>query len=203
MADQSPNLNSISLLIESTRNGESESRDRLFAQLQGYLELTANRNTDAQTMQKAGASDIVQASFVTLVEKFDQFQGKTSQEFKAWIKTIVTNEANRVRRTYNTRMRDSKREVSISSTPGLSPADNNLTPSSDALRAEQKKKFHEILGFLSDQDSEVIRLRNIESLSFREIGEKMNRSEQAASQLWYRAILKFEERLRASECFDE
>ncbi len=199
-------MGSISFLIPASREGEPEAREKLFSELRSYLESVADRNIDQGLKRKAGSSDIVQSSFMRILEKFDQFQGTTSVELKAWIKTIVVNEINGVRRSYKTDKRDKDREVSISpansTSPGLHPVDRNLTPSSRALKAEQNKKFHEILGQLSRSDAEVIRLRNVEMLSFNEIGKRMNRSEQAASQLWYRAILKFEEKLRASGEFD-
>ena len=196
------NVNSISVLIEPAREGESASREQLFAELRGYLELIANRNMDPQVKQKAGTSDIIQSSFLKIVEKFDQFQGESSGELKAWIKTIVANEVNGVRRSYKAEKRDMDREVSLSpSAPSQNDfelTDGQLTPSSDALRNEQRKKIHEVLARLSPDDAMVIKLRNLEALSFREIGKRMNRSEQAASQLWYRAMLKFEEKLRAA-----
>ena len=194
---------SISLLIPESRNGQKSAREELFSALKGYLESTAARQVDGSLKRKAGASDIVQASFLKIIENFESFRGETSAELKAWIKTIVRNEANQLRRSFQSEKRDINREILISppgasSAPPLTPADANLTPSSDAVKAEQNQRFHEILEELSADNAEVIRLRNIESLSFLEIGERMNRTEQAASQLWYRAILKFEEKLKAA-----
>ncbi len=189
----------ISLLIPRFKAGDPEAREALILELQQFLERVADRQIDPKLRQKAGASDIVQLSLMRIVEKFDQFQGKTSAELHAWIKTIVLNEANGQRRKFHTEKRDLKREFSFDgpseSRPTGSPQDKNLTPSSATLKSERLEKFHEILEQLPPDYAAVIRLRSFDGLSFREIGERLGRTEDAASQLWYRALLKFEEKL--------
>ena len=203
MEDQKEfSLGSISLLIPPSRTGEKRAREELFAELKGYLDVIAEKNLDFAARQKVGVSDIVQSSFIRVIENFESFRGQTSGELKAWVKKIVQNEVNRVHRTYATEKRNSKREVSLSpktndSLPGVfTPVDTAMTPSSDSLKNEQRRKVHEILAQLKPVHAEVIRLRNIESLSYREIGERMNRTEKSASQLWYRAMVNFEKKLR-------
>lgn len=201
------NFGSISVLIPPSKAGNSRSRDELFAELQSYLEFAANRHMDRSLKHKAGASDIVQESFIQIIENFDKFRGTTSAELRGWINKIVANEMNGVRRKFRTAKRDFTQEKQIdpksSTSPGNVPADGNLTPSSDAMQAERKQKFHETLEMLSDEHAEVIRLRNIERLAFKEIGDKMGRTENAVSKLWYRAILQFEEKLKGQTAFQD
>jgi len=202
MEDQQFNLGSISILIPPSRTGERRAREELFTELKGYLDVIAERNLALGARQKVGVSDIVQSSFIRVIENFENFRGETSGELKAWIKIIVKNEVNRVHRTYATEKRNSKREVSLSLksndslAAGFTPVDTASTPSSGFLKSEQRQKVHEILANLKPDHAEVIRLRNIVSLSYKEIGERMNRSEKSVSQLWYRAMVNFEKRLR-------
>ena len=67
------------------------------------------------------------------------------------------------------------------------------------MAKERIDRFHTALRKLSKDHAEVIRLRNIERLTFKEIGEKMGRSEDAVSKLWYRAILNFEEKFKSAD----
>jgi RNA polymerase sigma-70 factor (ECF subfamily) len=193
-------LNSISILIPKSKEGDQAAREELLLQVQEYLEMTAKRHLDPALKQKVGTSDIVQQSFIRVIEKFKSFRGESSPEFRAWLRTIVVNEINNIRRSYRTHKRDIGREQSFrgkeSGVADFQPTDHNLTPSSEAISAERLEKFHEVLAQLSPHHAEVIKLRNLERLPFAEIGEKMGRSEEAVSKLWYRAILKFEENLR-------
>lgn len=158
---------------------------------------------DSNLQQKIGTSDIVQNSLIKLVERFEQFQGDSSIEFRGWLKRIVVNEINSKRRAFATKMRDAGREVGIepqlTGQFGSQPPDEQPTPSSQAMAKERIDRFHTALGKLSKDHAEVIRLRNIERLTFKEIGEKMGRSEDAVSKLWYRAILNFEEKFKSAD----
>ena len=109
----------------------------------------------------------------------------------------------KMRRALHADKRDVKLERNIDSpvsagAVGYTPQDNNLTPSSEAMAAEQVQNFHHILGQLSDDYAQVIRLRSIDRLPFKQVAEEMNRSHDSVTKLWYRAILKFEELLRQS-----
>ena len=160
---------------------------------------------DSTLRNKVGCSDIVQNALVKVVEHFEQFKGETSIEFRGWLKRIVVNEIHSTRRVFHAEKRDVARERPIDLTASRvsdqSPADVQLTPSSQALAKERMEKFHEVLEQLSPDHAEVIRLRNIQRLAFKEIAELMNRSEDAVSKLWYRAILNFEEKLKIATEF--
>ena len=198
---------SISMLIPPVKAGDPSARDQLLRELQGYLEATARKHLDPTIKHKAGASDIVQQSFIQIIENFEKFRGQTSAELRGWINTIVVNEMNGVRRKFRTAKRDVTQEKPIqsksSTSPGNVPSDASLTPSSAAIQAERQRKFHETLELLSAEHAEVIRLRNIDRLPFKTIGQRMGRSENAVSKLWYRAILQFEEKLRGQDVFQD
>jgi len=82
----------------------------------------------------------------------------------------------------------------------MDPVDLQATPQTNALSKERVELFHSLLKRLPDDYAEVIMLRNLQQLSFREIGDKMDRTEGAAGKLWDRAISKFQQELnRMSE----
>ena len=193
-------LPTISQLIPKCKVGDTSARDQLIDEIQDYLSQVANHQIDDRLRKKVGASDIVQNSLLKVVECLEQFKGKTSLELRGWLKQIVIHEIQAKRRYFGTRKRDVSREVEDSNSPSgqLAPllADGNPTPGTEAIAKERIAAFNEALEKLSSDQAEVIRLRNIDRLSFKEIGQKMNRSEDAVSKLWYRAVLKFEEKLQ-------
>jgi len=196
MNDDSINPGLLSSLIPRTRDGDETARDELLLVLQDFLTRTANGQVDAPLRQKAAVSDIVQLSLIRIYENFEQFRGSSSKELRAWIRQIVINETNLVRRHFKTKKRDFSREKSIDIDSGnqvFQPSDEQLTPASSAMRRERIEQFHAVLEHLRADQAEVIRLRSIERLSFSEVGRRTGRSGDAASQLWYRAIMKLEE----------
>lgn len=200
-------LGTISLLIPACKDGNSQAREELFGLLRRYLYGITHGIMDPVISQKVESSDIVQASFLKIVQNFSQFRGETSGELKAWIKQIIGNEVRQARRHFKTQQRDFGREVSFGlandDAHKLGFVDASVTPSSAALEQERNLRFHRVLATLNSDDAMVIRLRNLDELSFKEIAERMNRSEKACSQLWYRAILKFEKKLNESGEFDQ
>lgn len=188
------------MLIPKCKQGDDAARENLLTEISGFLKLVADQNMDSKLRQKIGASDIVQDSLIKLVEHFEQFNGNTSIEFRGWLKRIVVNEIHSKRRAFATAKRNSLREETIESGSsgqlGVQPEDSNLTPSSNAIAKERVERFYQALDGLSDDHATVIRLRNLDRLSFKDIGEIMGRSEDAVSKLWYRAILNFEEKFK-------
>lgn len=197
-------LESISILIPKTRDGDEEAREQLLQQFQSYLQWMATEHLDAATRQKVAPSDVVQQTFALVVENFDGFRGNTQAEFRAWIKQILLRELADARRKFRTAKRDLKRERRIDGTEsqmGMPPVDHNPTPATDAMSAERRRVFHDALSRLPDDYATVIRLRSIDRKSFGEIAESMNRTYDSVTKLWYRALMKFEEELQKSELF--
>jgi RNA polymerase sigma-70 factor (ECF subfamily) len=198
---------SVSMLIPKSIEGDQAARNQLLDQVRSYLDLMAARHLDKSLQQKVGPSDVVQQTLTQVIENFDQFQGETAAEFHGWLKAIVVNEIRKMRRTYRAAKRDIGRERQLDS-PSESvrgpapPADLNMTPSSEAIAAEQLGKFHEILAKLPEDYATVIRLRSIEQLPFKQIADQMDRSHDSVTKLWYRAVVQFEELLRESGNFN-
>ena len=200
-------LGSISMLIPPSKDGDPVAREKLLAEMQAYLKVVANRQMDEALRQKVGASDIVQQSFLQIIKNFEQFRGESRAEFRGWIRQIVINETNRARTNFHTQKRDMTREQTIdnrsSQAAGPTPVDRHETPASAAMTEERKKKFYDVLGKLAPRHAEAIKLRSIQKMSFREIGETMDCTEQAASKIWHRAMANFEKILLANDTFDD
>jgi RNA polymerase sigma-70 factor (ECF subfamily) len=76
------------------------------------------------------------------------------------------------------------------------PADPNGTPSAAAARDDELGRMLDTLESLPPDDRLAIELRDFEGLSFREIAERMNRTENAVQLLHTRALARLGRRLR-------
>ena len=201
--DQTHAGDPISELLEQARNGSPQAQTDLFAQVQSYLSLVAERNVDSQLRPKVGASDLVQESLTVAVERFDQFRGHTQQELYAWLTTIIKNELKQKRRSFHASKRDIKREqridagnVSAAQRVGIQRderlTDQMPTPGTHAVNVEQSRALAIAMGNLPAEDLQVIKLRNWERLSFRQIAEQLGKSESMVTRIWYRALVRLQ-----------
>ena len=193
-------LDTVRILIDRVRAGDERARSELVDQIQSYVTQMADQNLAREVRPRVGPSDIVQQSMIQMVNGFDRFRGQTTREFFGWLNKIIQNQANLSRRDQTRQKRDIRRHQSLSTEAGKFHARTleqaEATPQSQALAKERIELFHAALENLTDEHATVIRLRNLEQLSFDEIASKMDKSKNAVTKLWYRAVMKFEEQLR-------
>ena len=105
------------------------------------------RNNVPHLQAKFGTSDIVQQSLAQVIQGFDNFRGDSAKEFFGWLNQIVANDAKKLQRDYHREKRNLARERPLASDQGGSnigfvPTDEQLTPKSQALAAEQIELFY-------------------------------------------------------------
>ena len=204
MSSSFPN---VSALIQQARQGDTESRDRLFALCRSYLEIVARSQVESSLRAKVDASDLVQETLLEAFRDFQRFGGHSEQEWLAWLKRILThNAADFIRRYRGTAKRQARREVPIRGPQDTTfvhgaaePAAPSPTPSQEFLRIDDELRVTAALAELPVDYQEVIVLRNLERLPFNEVAERMERSRPAVQMLWIRAIKKLQEALGPEE----
>jgi RNA polymerase sigma-70 factor, ECF subfamily len=187
-------------LIESARQGDAESRDRLFELCRGYLGYAARAQVESWLRTKVDSSDLVQQTMLEAHRDFDRFQGRSEQEWLAWLRKILAhNVADFIRHYRGTAKRQVRREVPFRD-PAASnafgapePAAADATPSQQLARLDDELRVTTALAELTPDYQEVIMLRNLQRLSFNEVAEQMERSRPAVQMLWMRAIKKLQE----------
>lgn len=180
--------------LDQARAGSSEALGALFEGCRKYLLLIANRELDSDLRPRTSASDLVQESFVEVQRGFKNFRGNTEEDLFGWLHSILHNRlANAVRNHRYTAKRTVDREQPLEATPRehLDPSDEP-TPSDVALVRDEERRLNLALAQLDETDRTVIRLRSWERLSFQEIGERLDRSAEAARKLWGRAVRRLE-----------
>lgn len=191
-------LATVSVLLQRAHAGCQSSRDELLGQIQNYLTALATRHRDQRLAAKLGVSDIVQQSLVKAFEGFDGFQGETEGQWKAWLKMLLINEVRQSSRHFGRKKREASREQAIDHNddgPKRELPVAQPSPISTVIRQEQLSHMRSVMETLSDDYQTVIRLRSLEQMELPETAKKMNRSIEATSKLWYRAILKLQSAL--------
>jgi RNA polymerase sigma-70 factor (ECF subfamily) len=165
-----------------------------------YLLGVAERELDSALRAKGGASDLVQETFLEAQRDFAQFQGASAAELQAWLRRLLLNNLANFTRLYRgTDKRDVGREVLLEAgTPGV--ADPGLaaatpSPSGEAMANEQAEVVRAALARLPDDYRQVLIWRYQEGRSFDEIGQRLQRTANAARKLFARALEHFEQEM--------
>ncbi|MFV2068635.1 MAG: sigma-70 family RNA polymerase sigma factor [Pirellulales bacterium] len=190
-------------LIHSARTASPLQVGPLLESCRKYLLLAANRALDSDLRSKAGASDLVQDTFVEAHRDFHRFHGSTETELFAWLTKILANRIANNARRYHTEKRQVNRELpqggdEDAALAELSDADAE-TPSALVLACEDQKRMQMAMSRLSEPSRQVILLRTWQRKTFAEIGKQMNRSPDGVRKLWARAVNRLACELRNSD----
>jgi RNA polymerase sigma-70 factor (ECF subfamily) len=196
-------------LLARARQGDAGSREKLFELCRSYLSFAARSKVETWLRRKVDASDLIQETMLEACRDFDRFEGKTEQEWLAWLKKILShNAADFVRHYHGTEKREAGREVPFrdpndSLSPGApEPAAPCATPSQEFLQIDTELRVTAAMAELPPDYQEVIYLRNLQRLSFNEVAERMDRTRPATQMLWMRAIKKLQEAMGEEESED-
>jgi RNA polymerase sigma-70 factor (ECF subfamily) len=196
-----PPVDPLAADIAAARSGCEVALNRLFTACGPYLLMVANQVLPREVRGKVGPSDVVQETMLQVKKNFDRFRGSGERELLAWLRGVLLNNVQDVtRRFLKTEMREAGRELSLDE--GLSGPDRDRlidnamrSPGSQIAAAEEAARLSAALAKLSDEDREVIRLRNWEDRSFVEIGRLLGRTADSARKHWARAIERLKDEL--------
>lgn len=113
---------------------------------------------------QADAEDVVQEAMLRAFKAFDGFRGDSA---KAWLLTIVRN-------CWRNRLADQRRraQAPLDAEDGDRPlVFDGPDPEAEALRASDRRRLDAIIAGLPAEFREVLILREMEDLSYREIAE--------------------------------
>ena len=204
MSPCSDSLNSVEQLIEKVREGSVESLGDLLQLYQNYLSVLATTQISGRLRRRMSTSDLVQETMLAAHRDFHQFRGGSEGELVAWLRQILSNcLGHALEKNVYAKKRDVRREVALEtmakkiddSMARLSHlvVDKAASPSEVMARRELATQLSDQLAKLKPNYRDVIVYRNLQGLSFSEIGERMNVKPGAARMLWVRAIAKFKE----------
>jgi RNA polymerase sigma-70 factor, ECF subfamily len=197
-----PPFNDFDGLLRGARAGSRESLGQILEACRAYLYTIAGANCDLALQAKAGASDLVQDTFLEAQRDFGQFNGVSEKELLAWMRQLLLNNMANFTRSYRgAAKRSVTREVRLGSDNGAfdlaeNVAANDLSPSGKVLAQEQAQKLQSALERLPDDYRQVLLLRYQDQRAFEEIAGQMNRSANAVRKLWMRAVECLQDEMR-------
>ena len=190
------------ILLMEAQAGSNSSLGQLLQGYSAYLNLLASEELGSDIKVKTSASDLVQDSFLEAKRDFGQFTGKSPQDFQAWLRRLLLNNVTNVIRSYHgTEKRDISREIpavhgDLNRMPLI--ADRGRTASSIVMKNEQLDALQLAIQKLPGHYQDVIQWRNYDRASFEDIGQRLERSAEAARKLWARAVELLQQELDAT-----
>lgn len=186
--------------ISEARVGSTNALGSLLETFRQYLTVIAEHGLKDKIQAKVDRSDIVQETFLEAQRDFASFGGRSREEFEAWLRRLLLNNLlNEARKYCDTQKRDCGCELSLDSCDcpqQMQLASDDTSPTQRAVRSEEASHLEQAMNILPEHYREIILLRNHQSLSFVEIGRRLDRSPDNARMLWSRA---FESLARAVE----
>jgi len=196
-------------LIVSAKLGSQEALNQLFLRYQSRilrivrlrLNASSRRKLDMQSM------DVLQEVFLYAFQQLKDFEPQSEGHFRNWlgikIKHYILDRLDYVSRqkrkgTGETISINQVQENNDKTTPCTIQIENQIenpenlspTPSQCAVIKEKGELLDSFLEKLAEEDREWIVLRDLEELSFKEIGEMTGKSEDAARKSYARAFKK-------------
>ena len=202
--DSSNSVLTTEKMIARVREGSGVSLGGLLELYRNYLTILAKTQVDNRLRRRMSTSDLVQETMLAAHRDFGQFRGGSEGELVAWLRQILSNcLSHAIEKHVYAKKRDVRREVALEnvaknldeSLVRLSrlAVDPAPTPSQVMAKNELATELSNQLAKLKDSYRDVIIYRNLQSLSFDEIAERMEIKSGAARMLWLRAIAKFKE----------
>ena len=129
------------------------------------------------------AEEITQETFFKALQSLDQFQGKSN--LKSWLCAIAKNQWLAELRKKNVQLVDET----------IPFADPSVGPEERIVSQNESMRIHRLLHHLDEPYREVFTLRTLGQLSFRDIGELFDKSENWACVVYHRARAKLKEKM--------
>jgi RNA polymerase sigma-70 factor, ECF subfamily len=192
MGKDKPMVQATTGWIDAARQGDAAALGQALEAFREYLTLVASRGIGPGLASKAGASDLVQETFLAAQRGIAQFRGSTQAEWRAWLEAILTNQLANFRRSY---MDTGKRRTESALPPGEFGGldgilNESFTPPSRRLQNQERDAAIEVaLSRLPEHYRQVIGWHHDDGLTFEVIGSRLGISADGARKLWGRALV--------------
>ena len=189
-------------LIVQAKLGNKEALNNIFAKYQSrILRIVRFYLTPEQRSRlKLQSMDIVQEVFMYALQHLKDFEPKSQGHFLNWLgKKVYHYICDRLDYVSRQKRKAPGGEISIDQkfTPSAETTqmkiqikDDGTTPSQFAVKKERQELIDSVLELLEQEQIEIIVHRDLEELTFPEIGEMTGRSEEAVRKQYCRAFKK-------------
>ena len=174
-------------LVRAARDGSPDAVGHLFELCGDRLLALIRMRLGPELRRQVESRDVLQSTFLKGFENIDRFQGSGRETLVGWLAAIACNEVRDQADRYRRLKRDARAEVRLDSQTELrAPQVQSLA--SALILKQETGRLEAAIEALAEDHREVILLRQFEELSWAEVGERLDRSEEAARKLFARAM---------------
>jgi RNA polymerase sigma-70 factor (ECF subfamily) len=139
---------STAVLLSRARAGESQARERLFAQYLPLLERWASGRLPGHARGLVDTSDLVQATLIRSLDKVATFESQHEGAFLGYLRTTLLNQIrDEIRRTKRQPVREEIDEAIAASDP---------SPLEEAIGSDLLRRYEDALSRLSPAQQEAL-----------------------------------------------
>jgi len=175
-------------LLLAARAGSADALERLYQRVSGRLLAIVRLRMGRDLRSRMESQDILQATLIKSFERLDQFAGGDGATLMAWLARIAENEIRDQADFQHRQRRDIAASIPLDDAHELA-ATRVRSAFSQVAIGEEAARLEAALEKLDADHREVIVLRKLEELSFKEIAARMGRTEDACRMLLARAMV--------------
>jgi len=172
------------LLLERARGGDRVALQELIGRNRARLERTVEARLGSGLRAKVRSSDILQSTYVDVLQSLERFQGTTDEDFANWLVRVLENNIKDESKYYRAEKRDRGREAGEDA---REPAARQPSPSTEAAWTEEMLLIGRAMQRLPEDYLRVLCLHMRPGQDHRRTAEQLGRSEGASRVLLARA----------------
>lgn len=173
-------------LLRQARGGSAEALADLYSRVGGKLLALIRLRLGKGLRAHLESTDILQATLLKSFQHIDQFEKSDTGSLMAWLARIAENEIRDQADFFSRKRRDGDLGSALDRAAEVASA--GRSPLSDIIFSEEAARLEVALESIEDHYREIIVLRKIEELSFKEIASRLGKTEDACRMLFARAM---------------
>lgn len=173
--------------LDAARAGDSEALEVLLLRTEDRLRRVVDKRLGARLRASLRHSDVLQNSYLAMLDALPRFEGSSEQDFVAWVAGIIENDIRRQHRWFAAQKRRAPSRTSQRNLLAGILMPETPTPSAEVASSEEQARLQAALARLDPDHARIIELSVFEQLPYTEIAERMQRSEGACRMLMLRA----------------
>lgn len=200
-------------LLQKAKAGDTSARNELMDRHRASLQQMVRMRLDRKLASRLDSSDIVQDVLIEANRRLDDFIASEGMPFHLWLRQLARDRIiDMHRRHRGAEKRSVEKEQRIqgggfgdrsSLELAAQLRDPELTPAAAALKNELQERFVMALEELSEEDRDIITMRNFEHLTNSEVAQSLGLSQPAAGMRYLRALQRLRQVLGDPQAEEE
>ena len=186
MCASAPDADAFAAVLARARARDPEAVEQVLVRTESRLRAYVEARLGAELRASLRNSDVLQNSYLQMLDALPTFDGRTEDDFVAWVTRIIENDIRRQHRWFGAKKRKVPRSSERNALARIL-LDPPLTPSAELGGRERTALVRRALERLEPDYAEVIRLALLEELPHKDVAARIGRSEGACRMLLLRA----------------